>query len=724
MILPKITEEELSFYSLWVTPKSFVEILFSDFKHLNVFDEDKFGHIRLYQEPFLSDESLIDFEATAKYHNLTDKEKFQLKKNVGDVYCFCARKIGKTAILEKLDLLVSMLHFNRGDCLFASVDMIHLREVLDKVKVAMENHPICKLWNHRITGAPDYKYELINDFVLNSVNFALGSKNPGQQFVGKHTELLYIEEACIAGRTRIAFCDKERKRHTKRISDLVNNNLWQDIKVFSYNTNTHKIELKSVKKSFKKTIKNYTYYKVEIFSLDKNKKRVLDVSQKQEFWIGKKYKLASELSSKDYLYTLDYQKLSKIQKEILVGTLLGDASLNVRKGGWNPIVKDNLETYKVLNVTPVNTQQWTMYDLEIEDNHNFFANGVLIHNSLETAEVNEKRHDATEEDGTVFRISGMTNFTKHSPAGKLFFDIDNKDKIINLPQFVSPKWDEKEKKDRIKQYGDKESAAYKIFVLGEVIEDGVSVFDVKRIDKHCYNRKTEIKSFEIGKDTFERFKEMIIVERPKNAKRIFINADIGESAGTHIVIHSEINEDKYNYLYRISLYNLIHDEQLEIFEFLIDTLHAEVIGIDNGDAFGRILCDHLEQKYSTNNVVRYQGAGKIDVATENDENGRVLLKKGNPVYRQEKMSVWSVNRLKHLLYEGKVNIPIDFLLDTQLNSVIATHSGNQIIYSCVAESDHLFDAWRVFAISVWSKSDSNLTKFKQDENQCLGITNW
>jgi hypothetical protein len=344
--------------------------------------------------------------------------------------------------------------------------------------------------------------------------------------------------------------------------------------------------------------------------------------------------------------------------------------------------------------------------------HQFYGKHVkklwIEEASFESKTVHEKRQDALSELGAVLRLSGMTNFTEHSPAGKAFSEPKNRSKVINLPQYVNPFWDEEEKKKRLKEYGGEESINYRVFVKGEVVKDGVSEFDMDRI-KECYQDQKEIKKFEIPKERFERFRDFIVVERPKNAERIFLDADVGESAGTEIIIHSEVGE-KYNYLYNITLYNLTHNEQLEIFKWLIEKLQVNIIGIDCGDALGRTLADNLEKSYSKDNVVRYAGASKIAVGFEKDKAGNQILKDGKPVFRKEYMSEWSVNRLKVLLYETRCNIPMDYKFDIQFTSVISMRSGTRIIYECVNEQAHLFDAWRVFAISQWLKKDFNQTQ--------------
>ncbi len=520
MLIEKLTEEELSFMENFHSPVTMAECLFSNFDNLADFDEEKLGQVRLYQIPFLSHESIIDEEM----EGLKEKEQFELRKNVGDIYNFGARKFGKTLITEKIDIPLSMLHDDGFPCGFTSSDAGHLRSVLDVVRHAIENHPILKLWKKNIRTAPQYRFDAHNGWLLEGINMNIASKNPGDQFFGKHVKKLWIEEA-----------------------------------------------------------------------------------------------------------------------------------------------------------------------------------------SFETNKVYDKRKESLSELGAIIRSSGMTNFTSHMPAGKNFYEPKNRFKIINLPQYVNPYWDEKERKNRLKAYGGEDSVGYRVFVKGEVVEGGVSEFDMDRV-KICYKEKTEIKKFEITKEKFKRFKDLIVVERPINAERIFICADIGESAGSEIIILSEIG-NKYNYLYNIVLYNLTHNEQTEVFKWLAEKLSANVIGIDCGDGTGRAIYRNLETIFPKENLVWYAGTDKINVDFEKNDKGEIILDKGKPVFKKEFMSEWSVRRLKSLLYEVRINIPLDYKFNAQINSVMAVQSGTRTIYVCVAESgDHLFDAFRVFAISQWLKADFNQTK--------------
>lgn len=538
MLLKKITEQELSFMEMWFSPRALAECLFPDFDNFGRFEADKQDRIRLYQLPMLSNEPLIDFEATAKYHGLSKKEEFKLKKNVGDIYNFGARLYGKTLASLKLDIALSSLYEKGLKSAFWSIDEKRLRGVLNDIKRAFEYHPIFRIWDLWISFKPSIEaYSKKNYWSLKGINITLKGKSPGEQFYQLHVEKMWGDEV-----------------------------------------------------------------------------------------------------------------------------------------------------------------------------------------SFETEEVFKKRRDSGGELGCIHRQAGMTNFTRHSPAGKTFYDPKNKNNIINLPRYANPYWSKEDLEDALTEFGGKEAPNFKVFVGGEIIEDGVSEFDIDRI-KECYQPKKRIKRFELKKEQFKNFENLIVVERPKNADRIFVCADIGESAGTDIIILSEVN-GKYQYLYNIIVYSFTRKEQLKLFKWLIEKLEANVVGMDCGDAMGRNLSDDLEEIYSKDNVVRYAGATKLPVGFEKDKEGKILLKGGKPVYRQEYMSEWSVSRLKVLLYETKVNIPTDYKFSEQINSVISTSYATRKIYACISESgDHLFSAWRVFAIAEWLKHSFRDTP-KMKKTRATGANSW
>lgn len=334
-----------------------------------------------------------------------------------------------------------------------------------------------------------------------------------------------------------------------------------------------------------------------------------------------------------------------------------------------------------------------------------FKRLYLEEQSLETPEVYDKRKDSESEFGAVHRFSGMSNFTRHSPSGKVFYDNSLIPRVINLPQYVNPTFTEEKRQQRVEQYGGESSLSYRIYVEGEIIEDGETVFDPERTRK-CYDSNKTIKRFEINKERCKYYQQLLVLERPKNATQIFVSADVGDGkGGSNIIIIAEIN-GKYYWLYDIILYRLILTEQLDIIKYILSKMSFDYFSVDCGDALGRAIADNLENVFGIERIVRYAGVEKVDVEPEKNERGEVIFREGKPVYRQEFMSEWSIHHLRKLIYDEKLQLPLDYKFDNQITSIVATYKSNRILYECISETgDHLIDSFKVFSILDWIKKE-------------------
>lgn len=335
----------------------------------------------------------------------------------------------------------------------------------------------------------------------------------------------------------------------------------------------------------------------------------------------------------------------------------------------------------------------------------------------ETEEVYNKRIDAISEEGCVIRAAGMTNFTRYSPAGNVFYK-GNPQHLVNLPQFANEKWDAKEKQRMIKEYAGEQSVGYKIFVNGEVTDEGIAVFDMERVRKQYIEDKAT-KIFEISKDNYKNFKDVLVIERPANVTKCFVCADIGETAPTEIVIIFQVN-DKYYYTYEIVVYRLDDKQQTHLFRHIIDTVSANVISLDTTDGTGRAIFRQLSDIYPKDNMISCAFTEKLNVGLDKDDKGRPIFENGKPKMKQEFVSEWSVKRLKTLFYDNRLFVPLDHKLDLQLNSVVSTQTSNRVVYEVVGEEDHLFAAFRVFAIAEWATEFSILNSAKSKTVDKIG----
>lgn len=864
MSMDPITKDDLDFMDIWMTPQAFMETMFHDWDNLNSFEPDsKFGELRLYQRSMLSDESIIDFELTGEHHNLSRKEVFQLRKNVGDIYCFGARKFGKSRITMIMDLLNDMMTSDGTTVALGSLDFLHIKQVLDPVKTALETHPICKLFIRRIVSSPDYQITLKNNYTLSSVNANQGSKSPGGQYLGKHVYKLYLEEAsledevvyekrkdalselgaimrCIAQGSKILMSDMSSKNiedvrigdkilgwndTTKALTestvlnaactgkkDVINiatdhNSLWltpdhrilvnsegdgvwrwvdaiytyqnkYNVKQFPYITNLHEyycgiflglfdsdgslcksnvtpiyrlhqsneVEFfrfilnhlnfkfsedidKTPERSFAKpgkpghTFRISTIHNDEIDQIQNNLFKSLDMQYGYlagfiigDGWIGKsgaldvtqclknehkieKLKHIADLAHVPYCFRINKEDVKKffvsfhkysfpfLSLEVKKCLTYRERILNTHRA-YYPYSKVKLNGFK---------SQVDVYDLETTTS-SFVANGFIVHN-----------------------CSGMTDFTPQSPAGQSYYSAENHKHVLNYPQYVSPYWDENEKKRRIEQYGGLTSIGYRVYVGGEVVEDGITAFDMQRVRHNAIYENKKLSNIEISKDRFKHFKNFMVVERPVNAERIFISADIGLNV-TEINIIMQV-KDTYEYLYNITLNNLIDDEQADIFKYLASQLQANVIALDCGDGMGRAIYNELEKTIPHENLVWYAGTNKVNVGFALDKDGNCLVENGKPVVKEEFMSEWAVKRLKDLLYSGNLIIPEDHKFITQLSKVVAMNAGTRIVFKCIsAQGDHLFDSFRVFAIAEWLRANTSMTPQISDD-WGVGATN-
>jgi hypothetical protein len=333
----------------------------------------------------------------------------------------------------------------------------------------------------------------------------------------------------------------------------------------------------------------------------------------------------------------------------------------------------------------------------------FFGKHVDRHkmeeSSFLTQEVSNKMLMAQSEEGCINRYSGMTTFSKQSPIGKIFFDLKNKERIVNLPSYVNPTWDTKKEEDSIIEFGGKESVGFKVQIEGRVVEDSDSVYDIERV-RNTYNDKIDIKHFEITKDNFYRYKEIVIVEKLSNADKTLICADIGEgSAPTEIIIMFKV-KDKYKYVYNISATRLSADEQYELFRFIIEAVNANVIALDTTSGMGKAIASRLTKDYPEN-IVWVNFNEKIRVDFEKDEKGGFITDaKGNYAYKEEYCTDWSITRLKHLFYNGLIECYMDYKLDLQFGGIVATNSGLRTIYSSKT-ANHLHQAFQCFSVAEW-----------------------
>lgn len=346
-----------------------------------------------------------------------------------------------------------------------------------------------------------------------------------------------------------------------------------------------------------------------------------------------------------------------------------------------------------------------------------FDLNYMEESSYLTKEVSGKMLMAQAESGCINRFSGMTTFTKTSPIGEIFFDLKNKKKIINIPSYCNPTWNDKKEADAIKEFGGKDSPGYQVQIEGKIIEGAESVFDIQRI-RQTYLTDNKglgiaIKAFEVNKDSFFRYKEIIIVEKPINAESLGIYADIGEgSAPSEYVIISRTN-NIYKYIYRITTFQLSPEEEKDFLGYLIDVLQPNIIGLDNTSGVGKSLISALAKDYP-DNVIPVSFNENIDIDFEKDiHNQPIRNKDGSYVFKQANVVDWSIQTLKDIFYSKKIQMYEDIKFDTQINNVIVGKTKQGKVLYGYKTANHLFQAFQVFAICHFLTEFKNIKSAKK-----------
>jgi hypothetical protein len=280
-----------------------------------------------------------------------------------------------------------------------------------------------------------------------------------------------------------------------------------------------------------------------------------------------------------------------------------------------------------------------------------------------------------------------------------------------MPSYVNPNYSDKDEEDAIREFDGKDSVGYAVQILGKIMKGSTCPYDIDRI-RVCYKDKLILKTFEIKKENFHNYKDILILEKLNNAEKVGIYMDIGEGAApTEIIIIQNI-KNKLRYTHNITVNKITPDELYELVRFIINQMEANVIGFDNTSGVGKALGSNLTKDFPEN-LVAVDFNSKIPVDYEKDEKGNYIIdNKGNHSYKEERVDDWSVQRIKHLFYNQLIELPEDYKFDKQIQNIIVIRTGMRIKYECKV-ANHLYQAFQVMAISEWQTEFLNLKPTKK-----------
>ena len=861
---------------------------------------------------------------------LSPLENRKILKGAGDLYSIGARNLGKSLFLW-IDNLITIIKGVKEGCI-ASFDALHLFKVTNVIASFSESHKFLKLFHLRnsrkksVTRKP-FEVNTQHGSVMKGVNEKVEGDNPGVAFHGLHYDSLSYEEFCVDGKTQIRWVDTNGNIHSDRIVRFIDSGDWKNALVYSYNFNKQRIELKKVVDIFQKTVKHYGIWDLKFETFGNTKYRRLITSQHQKIWTDSGYKEVEDISKNDTFYTFDYYKLTDVQKQITIGTLLGDACVsqkakgkclpsmhfvqgisqedyiqykkqcfsnlfqsfhrqknktgfNYQETSWggktlhgttdtsidfneflyfkksgvdkktldikllekylseislafwvmddgqllgnkgktektkyirlntqgfnhqshlflqdvlknkfcldveirkenrfgkqyfvlqfdnkntlklidkikqyihptfyykiytkielcNLIyknikpeftdlsldVKDLLQPIKLLSKDFVMRRTWKMHDIEVADNHNFFAGGTLISNSYASDAGTKKRVDSGNSIGYIERPSGIPDLCIGSPLGKILKSKKKKPWIWCLPQYIREDWTEEVEEKLADEHGGQQSVSYKLNVEAITLEGAYGFWDMARLKEASLKKKKRIKTFEVSKDNFHDFKSILHIERMAGAEQVFVCADMGfGSAPTEIIIIF-FDGKKYKYEYNVSLYRLLQKEQAEVFRYLYEVLGSAFIAIDSTSDEGAMF-GHLDD-LPADHLLKVSFKENIEVGFERDPVTKVMLVDANndPIFIKRHTRDWAFQELPKIMYSGIIEIPFDEKFLNQFTSTIAKQiHGKKTIYANKSSEDHLHSAFEVFAICRFKKQFDILKNVNQTQ-RCYGVFN-
>lgn len=340
--------------------------------------------------------------------------------------------------------------------------------------------------------------------------------------------------------------------------------------------------------------------------------------------------------------------------------------------------------------------------------------------SYATDEGTQKRVDSGSRLGYIERLSGIPDIRIGSPLTKILNNPANKRYVWRQPQYVARDWDKKTEEEKIEKYGGKSSMAYRLNVEAELVEGAFGFWDMERLKQKCLKKDRRIKYFEINKDNFREFENRIIVESLSGAEQTFISADLGYgNRPTEITVIFKVG-NKYKYVYNISLFKLIREEQAEIFCWLYQKLGGGFIALDNTNDHNAI-CDLLcKRGIPRDQILLVNFNSNIEIDFEKDDKGIVQRDtNGEPIMRKEHTMHWAMSELEKLIYGGFLEIPVDQKFLKEFNGFLCKQTGMKKSYGTTT-TDDLHQSFQVFAISRFF-NEFNVQQSLTNVKRCWGI---
>jgi hypothetical protein len=251
---------------------------------------------------------------------------------------------------------------------------------------------------------------------------------------------------------------------------------------------------------------------------------------------------------------------------------------------------ETLEKTKIIGIREVKrTRADYLYDIEVENNHNFFVNGILTKNSgyypwgtyLELLPIVNRWQDG-------FRL-----ITSGVPTGvreeNVLWHTDMENESYTKHRFSAydnPRFDEEQEEAAIQQYGGKDTEDFAHFIKGEHGSPVFSIFDRRffKIDSYPVY-KLALNGTKMGDNLGNYIEKFSLLPKlPDSNRGVIFGIDLGYTDPTAIIILYLNTKEQLKFHSRIRLYKVPYDVQERLIDYLDDRYKPIILGVDEGHA--------------------------------------------------------------------------------------------------------------------------------------------
>ncbi len=354
--------------------------------------------------------------------------------------------------------------------------------------------------------------------------------------------------------------------------------------------------------------------------------------------------------------------------------------------------------------------------------------------SYTSPEGTQKRIDSGNALGYIFRPSGIPDLDVGSPLGKILNDKNKQTWLCQLPQYVRSNFTQQTYDEKVEEYNGATSVSFALNVEAKTVEGAFGFFDMERVRENSINNSRRVKFFEIGKETFTKYDEILAsIERLSGTEQNFICADVGYGAAPTEIIIVFYSNKKYKYIYNIALFRLTQLEQAEIFKWLYDKLGGAFVAVDATGEGGTIIDELFKLGVSQEHLLKVKFNENIEVGFEyqkdevgqlvKDSEGNSLILQddnGNPVMKMANTEAFSFEELEKLLYSGECDIAWDDKFITQFTNVICKQIGLKRKFDNKG-ANHLVQAFQVWSVCRFFNEFNILKNQQTNRKRCWSV---